>query len=100
MNKSILEQARDLHEALMNEGYSHVRLCQIVTGDDYSPTNYQFVAVKTGDNPECFENAQLISLDSPMAAQILLSCVLPESILFYEYDNLPFNSKNIHYGKK
>ena len=99
MNKSILEQARTLHEALMNEGYSHVRLCQIVTGDDCSPTNYQFVAVKPGDDPDCFENAQLIPLDSPIAAQILLSCVLPESILFYEYDNLPFNSKNIHNGK-
>ena len=93
MNKSILEQARTLHEALMNEGYSHVRLCQIVTGDDCSPTNYQFVAVKPGEAPDCFENAQLIPLDSPMAAQILLSCVLPESILFYESDNLPFNSR-------
>jgi hypothetical protein len=94
MALNFLEQAKALHETLMNEGYSHVKLCQIVTGDDCSPTNYQFIAVKPGQDPECFENAQLVPLDSPMAAQILLSCVLPESILFYESNNLPFNSRN------
>jgi len=93
MKNSLFGHAQRLHSNLISNGYTHLRLCQTVTDDFSRPVNYHYIAFKAGNELDCFESGPGVPLESPLAAQIILNCLLPDSVLFYESDGIPFNTK-------
>ncbi len=93
MTKTLFEEAQRLHSNLISNGYTHLRLCQTITDDFLRPVNFHYIAFKAGDEPNCFEFEPGVPLQSPLAAQIILNCLVPDSVLFYESDGIPFNTK-------
>lgn len=93
MKNSLFGHAQRLHSNLISNGYTHLRLCQTVTDDFSRPVNYHYIAFKAGNELDCFESGPGVPLESLLAAQIILNCLLPDSVLFYESDGIPFNTK-------
>jgi hypothetical protein len=93
MTSTNIKQAFFLQSELIENGYTHLRLCQIVIDDKVSPANYHFLAVKQSDGHECFENGPLIPIDSQVGEQIIFNCFQVEIVIFYEMNGNIKNTK-------